>query len=390
MLRRWSLLIILVGALGTAGVLDGCAGLGRSQKPAWIDGASEQYPSSQYLLGLGQADSRTVAAERGYAAVAKIFKAEISAQARDWESYLVLENRGKASTERRLTLDQVTRVSTDKVLENVGILDTWFDRRTGQHYALAGMNRAQSEAALLERIAELDRMVETEIRESRETQDKLTRVRNIKRAAKNLVLREAYNADLRVIRSSGQGVVPTYRVAELTAELEQFLAKNLAIGVQVTGEQAETVRRSVMEGLIREGLPVTGRLVGAESAPSGEDSGLAPELLVKGTVRLWNVDIRDPQFKYARWCSDFVIVEIGTQRVVGAVSKAGREGHLSEREAKAKAMRVMQQELASDLAKTLAGYVYGETDQPPGAMPPAACPREEGQPGQRVPGMGPL
>jgi len=390
MLRRWSLPIVLFGVLGMAGVLDGCAGLGLSKKPSWIDGASEQYPSSQYLHGLGQADSRTVAAERAYAAVAKIFKAEISAQARDWESYLVLENRGKASTERRLTLDQVTRVSTDKVLENVGILDTWFDRRTGQHYALAGMNRAQSEAALLERIAELDRMVETEIRESRETQDKLTRVRNIKRAAKNLVLREVYNADLRVIRPSGQGVAPTYRVAELTAELEQFLARNLVIGVQVTGEQAETVRRSVMEGLIREGLPVTGRLVGAQSPPSGEDLGLAPELLVKGTVRLWNVDVRDPQFKYARWCSDFVIVEIGTQRVVGAVSKAGREGHLSEREAMAKAMRVMQRELASDLAKTLAGYIYGETDQPPGVMPPAACPREEGQPGQRSPGMGPL
>ena len=135
---------------------------------------------------------------------------------------------------------------------------------------------------------------------------------------------------------------------------------------------------------------MTGRQVGAEPAPGGDDSGLAPELLVKGTVRLWNVDVRDPQFKYARWCSDFVIVEIGTQRVVGAVSKAGREGQLSEREAMAKAVRIMQQEVASDLAKTLAGYVFGETDQSSGAMPPAACPREEGQAGQRSPGVGPL
>jgi hypothetical protein len=145
-----------------------------------------------------------------------------------------------------------------------------------------------------------------------------------------------------------------------------------------------------MEGLIREGFPVTGRQVGAEPVPGGDDSGLAPELLVKGTVRLWNVDIRDPQFKYARWCTDFVIVEIGTQRVVGAVSKAGREGQLSEREAMAKAARIMQKELASDLAKTLAGYVFGETDQSPGVLPPAACPREEGQAGQRSPGVGPL
>ena len=44
-----------------------------------------------------------------------------------------------------------------------------------------------------------------------------------KRAAKNLVLREAYNTDLRTIRSSGQGSPAAYRVAELTAELNSFL-----------------------------------------------------------------------------------------------------------------------------------------------------------------------
>ncbi|MBI3603651.1 MAG: hypothetical protein HY205_04300, partial [Nitrospirae bacterium] len=63
------------------------------------------------------------------------------------------------------------------------------------------------------------------------------------------------------------------------------------------------------------------------------------------------------------------------QRMVGAVSRAGKEGHLTDGEASAKAIRVMQQEVTSDLAKTLAGYVYGEVD-PAGTMPPAACPKE--------------
>ncbi|MFO0768730.1 MAG: hypothetical protein U0231_18560 [Nitrospiraceae bacterium] len=62
--------------------------------------------------------------------------------------------------------------------------------------------------------------------DAHQAQDKLTRVRNLKRATKNLVLREAYNTDLRVIRSSGQGTPASFRVAELTGELEQFLASN--------------------------------------------------------------------------------------------------------------------------------------------------------------------
>ena len=112
---------------------------------------------------------------------------------------------------------------------------------------------------------------------------------------------------------------------------------------------------------------------GADEA-AGRGSGKPLELLVKGTVRLFDVVVPDPRFRYVRWCSDFVILEPGTQHVVGAVSRGGREGHLTQSEATAKAVRVMQQEVSSELAKTLAGYVYGDTDQPVD-LPPAACPQ---------------
>jgi hypothetical protein len=238
-----------------------------------------------------------------------------------------------------------------------------------------------------ERIRDLDGKVETELREFREAPDKLARLRNLRRAVKDLVLREAYNADLRVIRSSGRGIDAAYRVADLTAQLEQFLAANLVIEVEVTGEQAEPVRRAVMEGLLREGLPVSGRTVESDRGPKGGEPFVT--LLVKGTVRLRAANVPDPRFKYIRWCSDFVIVEAGTQRVVGAVSKSGREGHLTEGEAMGKAIRIMQQEVTSELAKHLAGYVYGESDQL-AVTAPAACPRGEPAVDERVSSTGPL
>ena len=113
-------------------VLVGCGWFGGTARPSWIEGGSPQFPSAQYLVGVGQADSRPQATEQAYAAVSRIFKAEITAQAKDWESYLVVESRGQTSTERRLTLDNVTRVTTDKVLENVQVLDSWFDQKTRQ------------------------------------------------------------------------------------------------------------------------------------------------------------------------------------------------------------------------------------------------------------------
>jgi hypothetical protein len=262
-------------------------------------------------------------------------------------------------------------------LENVRIVERWVDVHAGLHYALAGMHRPQAETAFMERITELDRSISDDVQEARQPSDKLARVRALRRAARNLVLRETYNADLRVIRSSGQGTPAAYRVSELTHELEQFLATNLILAVAVTGDQAEPAQRALTEGLLREGLQVTSRPWGEDrSSSGGVSSGPFPELLVRGMVRVWPIDVRDPLFKFVRWCSDFEVVDLTSQRVVGALSKGGKEGHLSEREATARVVRVMQQEFSADVAKAIAGHVFGETELPVRASQPAGCPRD--------------
>jgi hypothetical protein len=337
-------------------------------KPGWVDSRSAEYPLTQYLTGVGRADTRSNAEDQAYAAVARIFKAKVAAQAKDWESYLVVENHGVSNAERRLTIDNVTKVSTEKVLENVRIADVWYDADSRSYYALGVMNRSQAETALMEKVSTLDRAIEADVVESRQTTDKLAKVRALRRAGRNLVLREVYNTDLRVIRLSGQGAPSAYQVNELSGELEQFLATNLVLAVQVSGDHAEPVGRALEEGLIREGLHVT-----TKTAP--EEAG-SPELIVRGTVRLFPIEVRDPNFKYVRWCSDFEVVEPGTQRVVGATAHGGREGHLTEREATAKTLRVMQQELSTDVAKAIAAHIFGEVALPQTATMPASCPRE--------------
>ena len=356
-------------------LLFGCSGWGGPSKPSWMDGASSEYPSAQYLTGVGQGDNRAVADNQAYAALARIFKAEISAQSQDWESYLVVEQRGTSHDERRLALDNLTRVSTDKVLENAKILDRWYDAGKGLHYALGGMHRAQAETALVERMTELDRAVLSDVDEAGHTSDRLAKVRALRRATRNVVLRETYNADLRVVRASGQGMPPRFRLQELSRELEDYLASHLVLTVVITGDHVEPVQRALTEGLIKEGLHVAALPSGTETA-SGAGPRPTPELLIRGMVRVWPVDIRDPQFTYVRWCSDFEIVDLAGQQIIGAISKGGKEGHLSEREATAKVIRVMQQDLSADVAKAVAAHVYGESELPAEAIRPAGCPRE--------------
>lgn len=364
---RCTRIVAIVGSV----LAVGCA-WGQS-KPAWIDGVSPDYPSSQYLTGVGQGDNRAAADDRAYAALARIFKAEVSAQSKDWESYLVVEQRGTSRDERKLTLDHLTRVSTDKVLENATIVDRWYDAKKNLHYALGGMHRAQAETAFMERLTDLDRTIQSDVDEAHQTSDRLAKVRALRRAARNLVLRETYNADLRVIRASGQGTAAAYRVQDLTRELEEYLSSHLVLAVSVTGDHVEPVQRALTEGLIKEGLRVATVAPGTEMPAAASPSS---ELLIRGMVRVWPIDVRDPQFMYVRWCSDFEVVDLAGQQIVGAISKGGKEGHLSEREATAKVIRVMQQDLSGDVAKAIANHIYGESELPAEAIRPAGCPRE--------------
>ena len=334
--------------------------------PDWVEGTkAAAYPDEQFLIGVGQADSKPVAEERAYAAVSRIFKAEVTSQAKDWETYLTLEKRGNVQTERRLTLDSVTKVSTDKVLENVKIAETWRNPHTSLHSALAVMSRAAAQTTFRSKIVELDEAVGRDVKEARGAQDKYLKVRGLRRAIRTLITRDTYNSDLRVV-TGGRGVAAAYSVTGLTGELEKLLNESIVVAVEVKGDQAEAVRQAVMEGLAREGLPVTAR-----SAPG--DAATA-DLLVKGEARLWPADLPDPRFRYVRWCADFVIVNQQNQLVLGSVARSGREGHLNIPEATGRALKSLQQEVSSALAKSLAEHIFG--DPPSDTVPPqAACPK---------------
>jgi hypothetical protein len=214
----------------------------------------------------------------------------------------------------------------------------------------------------------LDQAIEADMSEARRTSDKLAKIRHLRRAAKNQVLRDAYNADLRVVRTSGQGTASPYGVHELAHELEEFLADNLVLEVRVSGDHAEAIQRAVTEGLLREGLSVVTEQVSV--------AGRSPEMVVRGAARVWPIEVRDPQFKYVRWCSDFEVLDVPTQRVLGALSRGGKEGHLTDREATAKAVRVMQQEFSSELAKAIAAHIFGEAALPTSPAISAGCPRD--------------
>lgn len=339
-----------------------CVGVSSSvfaaSSPDWVNGSSKKYPEALYLTGVGYADTRQAAEDRAYAAVSKIFTAEINSKTQEWEKYLQSDSKGRSEDSRQINIEQATQVSTKKVLENVSIAETWLDDSKAVYYALAVMDRQHAASALRDRITSLDLKVEELLKQTRQSADKLKTVRALHAAVENLLLREAYNTELRIVNPTGKGSESGVSLAVISQDLRKFLSGNFKIVVEVGGSHDDRIRAAIVEGLNRQGLPVVP--VGS-AAPD-----LQPDLIVKGAVTFEPVQMPaggSPPTRFVRWSASFDLTDKSSQQVIGSVARQGREGHLTASEAEARALRTAEQEVAEEVGRQIADFIYGKEEK---------------------------
>ena len=355
----------LAGAL----VLSGCWFRSTPTPPDWILAPQVAYPGDRYLVGMGEGSTRDQAEKRAYAAVARIFSANVQAKSLDQESYSLTETNDQSLTHRTLHIDHVTQVTTTKLLENVKVLDAWYRTLDQQFFVLAGLDRHHTETALVERLSDLDVAIEGFVMQGRSHPQKIHRIQGYKQALGLLQQRKVMNTDLRVIRASGEGIPSLYTSQQVQREFMDFVASHLVISIVIEGENHEELERAIGEGLKREGL--------LASAREGDslNSETPADVSISGTGRLWTVDLPDPLFHYVRWCGDVQIRETESARLVGVISRSGREGHITDHEARVRASKVMQEVISQEVARLLTQSVFSsEPDSSNSQTIPNACP----------------
>ena len=350
------------------GVLPGgCAWLAGETPPDWIMSPHQVYPPDRFLTGIGEAESREQAEQRAYTAVARVFSARVKAQSIDRETYALYESGDMSHTQRALQLDHRTQVTTSKVLENVKVLEVWYQPSKHQFFALAGLDRQQAEHGILERLDTLDATIENMVRQGRSHQQKSQRIRGYKESMGLLEDRTALNADLRVIRPSGESLMAPYQVPTIQREFQDFVSRDLVITVSLTGDHHDELERAILDGLKQEGL------FGNVTASTSQEGG---DLAIEGQGRIWTVALPDPLFKYVRWCGDIDIYENPGHKLIGVISETGREGHITEREAQVRASGVMQHVLSREVARFLTQSLLHPDNTPSDASRTShACPQ---------------
>ncbi len=320
----------------------------KGKRPDWIDGESIQYPSSRYLTGVGYDPDRKSSEDKARAEIAKIFFSKIDSRTRSYQDYLQITSKGKSKTRETFSIEEITKVSTQKVLSGVRISSVYQD--TGSEpifYALAVLDRDQSAKILRDKIQQLDQDIKGFLTRAKGEGDMLAKVKYLKQSIQKHILREAYDAELRIVSPSGTGISSPIHFTEIKSRLESILLRDFLIGVSVKGSRAVEIQEALVQGLNQQGFSI------------GEDLSRA-KVLVRGAVEIKALDRGTPEWEYVQWRAHFDLVDKVGGSVFGSVSKTGREGHRSLAQAENRAVRKIRKALTTEISEEMRRYIFSQ------------------------------
>lgn len=229
----------------------GGGGPGPGGKPAWVDGRTD---SVQHLNGVGRGPTRPQCENDARAALAKVFVARISQVSRDWQGHFSrVSNLGGNVRVEAMSIDQLTRVTTDKVLRGVKLADHW--EGEGTHHCLAQLERMPAANSLREEIAKLDAEIKAQVTRGDGGATPTAKFMAYARAMEVMQEREALNVDLRIVDPRGVGVPPPITWGDLVAKFTGAKSK-IKVGLKLLGTKASQIQTCLAEQLTKEGIEV--------------------------------------------------------------------------------------------------------------------------------------
>lgn len=319
------------------------------RKPAWIDGESRDFPSARYITGVGYGNERPAAEDKARAEIARVFYSHIDSSNRTYQEIFESRAGDKSRTAESINYEEITRVSTRKVLSGVRIGRVFRDPSVKpEFFALAILDRIQAAEILRSRIVELDRQIEQLLGESRYQTDKLTQIKLLQHCIEHHALRQAYNAELRIVDTGGKGLAPLVNIAEIKTQLTGVLLKDFLIALSVQGSRANEVQRSLVAALNGKGFAVSEQIGSAS-------------VLARGRVEIKPIPQSDTEWKFVRWNAYFDLVDQKGGAVFGSVQKSGKSGHLTTAQAEDRAVRSIRKSLAAEISEDLSNYILRQS-----------------------------
>ena len=244
-----ALLILFVSACAHEGSKT------HNAQPEWVMSESQQYPRSQFLTGVGEADTMEDARTRARAELAKIFSVNIQSTSSDVTAYEQSRVAGISYTTDSLAVSRDIRSSTEQRLEGVKVPELWKSPLEQHYYALAILPRQTTTLNLRTDITQLDEATSTLITRTQQSKSLIEKIRLSNETIPLQQKRRVLNKQLQVVSLTGQSVPSQWPVEKLQLDHAALIAR-ITITVNASGLNNEKLQTSVEDTLASKGFTV--------------------------------------------------------------------------------------------------------------------------------------
>lgn len=231
-------------------VLAGCSG---PQPPAWTLNPGDSYPPAAYLTGVGFDRGRIGAENQARAEIAKIFQVTIHALVSSSEAQSQSRVGALAVSGYSQDARSELTATTDKALSGVRIAEVWAHPETGEHYALAVLDRLAAARPLRGELNDIDLAVTEQVRLAEEATSPTRQLGHYLTALKALERRRVLAADLHILEPSGWVADPPHTAGTLAARADRA-ASQIRIGIELSGDHGDIVKGSLVRALAEVGM----------------------------------------------------------------------------------------------------------------------------------------
>lgn len=321
----------------------GCSSSGgrRNTRPLWLTDTNSAYPDSLYMTAIGEGSSRAQAIDHASAVLTRRFEARIQAENIIEEHYNEVVNLAKneAFAETRSEQSLFINIASSQELYNISYPESYTDD-LGRVYVLAYLHRMNTAEVYMNKINENQESITFYLNKFQNTShtDLLSRY-----AFLSTALFHSYNnrnllSQLNIIFPDYSNFINlTYDHNDLTSKLFQT-ARDIKFSLNISNDTDNAVKDSLRQVLTDMGFSIA-------------DSG---RLKLSGTTKIEPVDLGRRE-SFVRWSYSINLVD-EKQNIVLSHHNNGREGHINRQEAKARAIRIMRNDIRTNFQQHLFGF----------------------------------
>ena len=316
---------------------SGCASDQNVTKaPLWVMEPDTVYPGEIYLNGVGEGSDRRTAESQAIAALGRSILQTVQTAARASQQFDAVDETISVQNSFESTVYTSSRIDD---IAGARIKEIWIDA-DGRVYALAQLNRDESGHLYKSRIDKNTAVINSQIQFA---DSKGVSFESLMALRQAVVLAEQNRVYMSVLAGINNNL---YRIVDLpyvsagaVRTLMQRMQEELPVAVSVSGDPSERISTALSTVFAGIGLKTI------------EDVASAPLILAADFLV---VPIEGgTKYKYVRFVLNVSLTEQSTGKELLSFSRNGREAHVTQNEAKERAIRTAEELITSELSKAL-------------------------------------